>query len=212
MKQNMTLESGKISSWNDDKGFGFITPNSGGKTIFIHINNFSKKHKRPTQGLSVNYQLSTDSKGRRCAINAYPQRGHKKVTKADRQVLFSVFLSIIFLSAVGGLVFLNKLPVIILGIYAILSALTFALYAKDKSAALSGSWRTPESTLHLFSLIGGWPGAIIAQSKLRHKSNKLSFKIVCWGTVIINCVVLGWLLTPEGSDKLNMILKNINFG
>jgi len=145
----MTLENGKITSWNDDKGFGFITPKSGGKTIFIHINDFSKNHKRPTQGLSVNYNLSTDSIGRRCAVNVCPERGHKKVTKADRQLLFSIFLSITFLSVVGGLVILNKLPVIILGAYAILSLLTFALYAKDKSAAQSGNWRTSESTLHL---------------------------------------------------------------
>ena len=208
----MKLENGKISSWNDDKGFGFITPKSGGKTIFIHINDFSKRHKRPTQGLSVNYELSSDSKGRRCAINVYPERGHKKVTKADRQLLFSVFLSITFFCVVGRLVLLNKLPVNILSIYAILSVLTFALYAKDKSAAQSGSWRTSESTLHLFSLIGGWPGAIIAQSKLRHKSKKISFRIVYWGTVIINCGVLGWLLTPEGSIKLNMLIKNIEWG
>jgi len=208
----MTLENGKITSWNDDKGFGFITPKSGGKTIFIHINDFSKNHKRPTQGLSVNYNLSTDSIGRRCAVNVCPERGHKKVTKVDRPLLFSIFLSITFLSVVGGLVILNKLPAIILGAYAILSLLTFALYAKDKSAAQSGNWRTSESTLHLFSLIGGWPGAIIAQSRLRHKSKKISFKVVCWVTVIINCGFLGWLLTSEGSHKLKMILKNINFG
>jgi uncharacterized membrane protein YsdA (DUF1294 family)/cold shock CspA family protein len=208
----MTFENGKISSWNDDKGFGFITPKSGGKTIFIHINDFSKKHKRPMQGLSVNYQLSTDSNGRRCAINVYPKRGHKKVNKSDRQLSFSVFLSITFLCVVGGLVVLNKLPVIILGIYAIVSVLTFALYAKDKSAAQSGRWRTSESTLHLFSLIGGWPGAIVAQSRLRHKSKKISFRVVYWVTVIINCGVLGWLLTPEGTNRLNMILNHINIG
>lgn len=207
----MKLQKGKITSWNDDKGFGFITPKSGGKTIFIHINDFSKKHKRPTQGLSVNFKLSTDSKGRRCAINVYPGRGHKKVTTTDRQLQFSVSLTVTFLCVVSGLVVCNKLPVIILGIYAILSVLTFALYAKDKSAAQSGKWRTPESTLHIISLLGGWPGAIIAQSKLRHKSKKISFRAVYWVTVLINCGVLGWLLTPEGANRLNMIWNDLNF-
>jgi uncharacterized membrane protein YsdA (DUF1294 family) len=164
------------------------------------------------QGLSVTYELSTDSRGRKCAVNVYPEKGHKKVTKANRQMGFSISLSIIFFCIVGGLVVLNKLPVIILGLYAIVSAVTFALYAKDKSAAQSGNWRTSESTLHLFALIGGWPGAIIAQIKLRHKSKKTSFRLVYWITVIINCGVLGWLLTPEGSSKLNMILKNVNLG
>ena len=206
----MTFENGKISSWNDDKGFGFITPKSGGKTIFIHINDFSKKHKRPTQGLSVNYELSTDSKGRKCAINVYPEIEHNKIEKSDGRLLCSVFLSMTFLFLVGCLVILNKLPVIIFAIYAILSVLTFALYAKDKSAAQSGNWRTSESTLHLFSLIGGWPGAMIAQSVLRHKSRKISFRVVFWVTVIVNCGSLVWLLTPEGTNRLNMILNHLN--
>jgi cold shock CspA family protein len=81
----MISEIGKITSWNEEKGFGFITPNSGGKSIFIHINDFSKKHKRPIQGLSVTYSLSKDSRGRICATNVCPEKGHKEVAKADRQ-------------------------------------------------------------------------------------------------------------------------------
>lgn len=208
----MTSEIGKITSWNDEKGFGFIAPNSGGKSIFLHINDFSKRHKRPVLGLSVTYNLSRDSKGRICATNVSPEKGHKEVTKADNQKVFSAFLSGAFLSAIIGLVLLNKIPNIILGVYLVASTLTFVLYAKDKSAAQTGKWRTAEGTLHLFSIVGGWPGAAIAQSQLRHKSKKLSFRVVYWLTVIINCGVLGWLLTPEGSYKLKMILKNINFG
>lgn len=208
----MTFEIGKITSWNDDKGFGFITPSFGGKSVFLHINDFSKKHKRPVQGLSVTYNLSRDSKGRICATNVSPERGHREATKADKQKKFSLFLSSVFLSTVIGLVLLNKIPIIILGVYLVASALTFALYAKDKSAAQSGRWRISESILHLFSIIGGWPGAAIAQSQLRHKSQKLSFRVVYWFTVIVNCAVLGWILSPEGYYKLKMILRNINFG
>ncbi len=51
----MESEIGTITKWNDEKGFGFITPNSGGKQIFIHINEFSREHKRPIQGISVKY-------------------------------------------------------------------------------------------------------------------------------------------------------------
>jgi uncharacterized membrane protein YsdA (DUF1294 family)/cold shock CspA family protein len=211
----MTSEIGKITSWNDNKGFGFVTPNSGGKSVFIHINDFSKRHKRPIQGLSVIYTLSKDSKGRLCATNVFPEKGHKEVTKTDKQKILSIFISSAFICTVIGLVLLHKLPIIVLGFYVVASAWTFGLYAKDKSAAQSGKWRTSESTLHLFSLAGGWPGAAIAQSQLRHKSKKLSFKLVYWFTVIINCGFLGWLLTPEGTYQLDMILKslkNINFG
>jgi len=188
---------GKITKWNDDKGFGFITPKSRGKSVFIHINDFSKRHKRPVQGLSVAYSLSKDSRGRLCATNVCPEKGHKKVTKADKQKLLTIFIIGAFISILGGLILLNKLPLTVLVFYLAISVLTFELYARDKSAAQAGKWRVSESTLHLFSLIGGWPGAAVAQSQLRHKSKKVSFRVVYWFTVIINCGVLGWLLTTS---------------
>ncbi|MDB4516181.1 DUF1294 domain-containing protein [Crocinitomicaceae bacterium] len=204
----MKSEIGKITKWNDEKGFGFITPDSGGKSVFFHINDFSKKHKLPVQGLSVIYSLSKDSRGRICARNVSPEKGHKKVTRADKQKKSAAIISCTFICLVAGLVLLNKLPPIILGFYIVVSLLTFGLYFKDKSAAQTGKWRTSETTLHIFSLVGGWPGAAIAQSQLRHKSKKVSFRLVYWFTVVINCGVLGWLLTPKGTYELELIIRN----
>lgn len=50
-------------------------------------------------------------------------------------------------------------------LYIGLSTLTFHLYAVDKLAAKQGRRRTPEKTLHLLSLAGGWPGALLAQPR-----------------------------------------------
>jgi uncharacterized membrane protein YsdA (DUF1294 family) len=86
------------------------------------------------------------------------------------------------------------------------------MYAKDKNAAQWGAWRTSESTLHSISLVGGWPGASIAQSYLRHKSKKTSFKVTYWVTIIVNCGGLWWLITPEGSMWLENMMNNIKFG
>lgn len=36
---------GKITTWKDDQGFGFITPNGGGKDVFIHIKSFTQNKK-----------------------------------------------------------------------------------------------------------------------------------------------------------------------
>ena len=93
VEREMTSEIGKITKWNDEKGFGFITPNSGGKSVFIHINDFSNRHKRPVQGLSVTYELSKDARGRACAIDVSPERGHKKATKADTQKVSALIIS-----------------------------------------------------------------------------------------------------------------------
>lgn len=71
-------------------------------------------------------------------------------------------------------------------VYAFASIVTFIAYALDKAASIRKTWRTSESTLHVLSLLGGWPGAILAQQALRHKSSKASFRTVFWLTVAAN--------------------------
>ena len=70
--------------------------------------------------------------------------------------------------------------------YLAMSLLCFATYAWDKSAARAGRWRTKESTLLILGLLCGWPGAVLAQQLLRHKSAKASFRRVFWATVALN--------------------------
>lgn len=73
-------------------------------------------------------------------------------------------------------------------LYVVASIAAFLAYAIDKSAAASGAWRIPENTLLLLGLAGGWPGAIVAQRLLRHKSVKQPFRTLFWGTVIMNVI------------------------
>ena len=70
--------------------------------------------------------------------------------------------------------------------YLLVSAACFAAYALDKSAARSRAQRTPERTLLLLGLAGGWPGAVLAQQWLRHKTVKTSFQAKFWATVFVN--------------------------
>ena len=83
-------------------------------------------------------------------------------------------------------------PLVLALVYIAVSLITFVTYRKDKTAAQHGGWRTPESTLHLLALAGGWPGALVAQYHLRHKSTKTEFRAVFWFTVILN--VAGFIL------------------
>jgi uncharacterized membrane protein YsdA (DUF1294 family) len=78
-------------------------------------------------------------------------------------------------------------------LYAGASVVCFIFYAIDKSAAKAGRWRTPESTLLLLGLCCGWPGAILGQQLLRHKSSKTSFQLAFWTTVMVNMAAFGWL-------------------
>ncbi|MGL5391696.1 MAG: DUF1294 domain-containing protein [Shewanella sp.] len=96
----------------------------------------------------------------------------------------------------------HLLPVTIASGYLCLSLLTFIAYAIDKSAAKRGRWRTKESTLHLLALMGGWPGAVIAQQLLRHKSAKTSFRVVFYFTLLANLLLLAYGLHSGVTARL----------
>ncbi len=199
---------GKINSWNDDKGFGFITPLKGGVQHFIHITAFNNRKRKPKINEIVTYALSKDKKGRSCAKKA-TLAGDKLPQKKLKKGQFSIILALLFFVIVIVSVFMTQMPFLVLPFYGVMSLVTFLVYAKDKSAAQKGKWRTSEATLHLLSLAGGWLGAVFAQQTLRHKSQKQRFRFVFWVTVFLNCAMFFWLHTATGMMALQMLISKI---
>jgi uncharacterized membrane protein YsdA (DUF1294 family)/cold shock CspA family protein len=197
---------GKITRWQDDQGFGFITPNGGGGQVFVHIKAFSNQRRRPVGNEIVTYGLQADQKGRARAGNVAFVDERAVVAAPSGGVSGWLVLTLLFVGFVVFLVVSGKLPGPVLGLYLAASLAAFVFYAWDKTAAEKNRWRTKESTLHLIALAGGWPGALLAQKVLRHKSSKQSFQVVFWVTVVLNCAVLGWLLTPAGALALRSML------
>lgn len=202
---------GRITQWKDDQGFGFITPNGGGERLFLHVRAFSRGQPRPAGDEIVTYELARDDKGRprAAAVQFVRPAGQKKSPAAPGSQRWPLVLAALFLAMLAVAALAGKLPAILPVVYGGLSVVAFLAYALDKSAARNGGWRTPEKTLHLLALAGGWPGALVAQQQLRHKSSKPSFLAVFWATVVVNCGTLVYLLTPAGNQVLRQMLASL---
>ena len=73
----------------------------------------------------------------------------------------------------------------------VMSCVCFFAYGLDKRRAAKGDRRVPERTLHILALLGGWPGALMGQRLFRHKTNKISFLVVFWVTVVVHWAAVG---------------------
>jgi len=189
---------GRITEWQDDRGFGFITPMIGEERVFVHIKSFTSRNRRPSGDELVTYEQKRDPKGRLQANNVSFSGKVALPTSTPGPGIKSLLFAVTFLVIVSIAVFEGRLPMFVFWLYLAGSGITFIAYAWDKSSARNNQWRTQESTLQLFSLLGGWPGALIAQKYLRHKSIKQSFQITFWGTVVLNCGGLIWLFMHPG--------------
>ncbi len=111
--------------------------------------------------------------------------------------MFSITVAAVFIFALGVLALADRLPLFVLVAYAVMSLITFIIYWLDKRAAKSNTRRIPENTLHLLALVCGWPGGLVAQQWLRHKTLKVPFRYVLWATVLLNAGVLAWFVSAN---------------
>lgn len=184
---------GVLADWNDDRGFGFIKATTGGSRLFVHVSAFPRGE-RPVIGCEVTYAELRDERGRARAgaVQYLTSPPTRKPRRRGMPLVLAVVAS--FFALLMSLVVLDKMPVTLLAADGLLSIVAFLIYGKDKSAAEQGRWRTPESTLHMLALVGGWPGALIAQRFFRHKTTKQPFRTIFWIMVMANCVALAWFM------------------
>ena len=201
LKQEMRRQ-GKIAKWNDERGFGFISSSEGGDSVFLHISSLPRSDRRPKVNEAVSYTPAFDSQGRPRANDVRFIDGPSIASRMRRipiSRIVAIAFAMSFLIALAALVAVGWLELSWLVLYYGASIYTYGSYSRDKTAAENARRRTPERKLHLLSLIGGWPGALIAQVRLRHKTRKTSFLIEYWLTVIVNCMVLGVIVVKEVS-------------
>jgi uncharacterized membrane protein YsdA (DUF1294 family)/cold shock CspA family protein len=194
---------GKLKSWNDERGFGFIESTQGGQEIFVHVKAFKTRAGRPQINQVFTFEIELGPQGKKRAKNveimrAAPTRPSTRRGSPAQRGTATLFALPLFLIVFVIVSVLWRPPVWLAGVYLVVSAIAFVAYAADKSAARRQTWRTPESTLHFLALAGGWPGALLAQQLLRHKSTKADFRSVFWATVVLNAVGFVALCSPLG--------------
>lgn len=188
---------GKIVQWNDEKGFGFVQPMVDSQRVFFHISALTQRGRRPANGDLVIYTVENDKQNKlRVKHMSFTGKEARK-NSGSRVRLLPVMIAIGVIGGLAAMAATNDVPIVVPALYGVASLLAFAFYAKDKSAAKRGKWRTPESHLHLINLFGGWPGGLMAQTHLRHKSSKTSFLVVFWITVLVNVLALACYLEPS---------------
>jgi len=196
--------AGTLKSWNDERGFGFIEPRQGGQELFVHVKAFPSGTGRPVVGLPLSFEVEIGPNGKKRAKAVQFARQARKPSQRHVESPAPWTLPrLLVLPAFGVLYWyvLNHFsfkPGLAMS-YLVMSIIAFLAYALDKSAAIHNRWRTPESTLHLLGLACGWPGALLAQQLLRHKSSKPSFVSAFWMTVLLNVAGFYLVHTPLAS-------------
>lgn len=82
----------------------------------------------------------------------------------------------------------------------VVSLVTLVAFGLDKRAAVRGTRRTPEKTLLVLCLLGGWPGALIARRVFRHKTRKQPFTALLYTSVAFHLIVIAaivWFFGPS---------------
>lgn len=189
-------EQGRLMEWNDDRGFGFITPLRGGPKVFVHTSEFPRELRRPIATDLVVYEVGRDDRGRAQAHRVeFMTRAHARHEEQENPLgNFEMALPAAFLGLLALLAAFGRIPPWVFWFYVIASIFGFVAYWQDKRAALQGKWRTSEAALLGFALFGGWPGAYLARHLFRHKTRKQPFRTYFWVAVALNSCILTVLL------------------
>ncbi|MFP7723696.1 cold shock and DUF1294 domain-containing protein [Lysobacter sp. A3-1-A15] len=198
-----TRRAGRITGWDDGKGYGFVTPHDGGARAFVHIKAFQQATRRPFDGDLISYATRVDGKGRLNAVDvrfagqrvAAPRAAPRSPTRHRAPMRIPrAGIAVAFLAVAVALMLLGIAPALVTLVYLVMSAVSYIAYVLDKDAAgKRRRQRTPEATLHALDTLGGWPGGLIAQQQMRHKTVKASFQAGFAVSVVVNLLVVAAL-------------------
>jgi uncharacterized membrane protein YsdA (DUF1294 family)/cold shock CspA family protein len=193
----------RVEEWRADRGFGFLRFDE--HRIFIHRRDFAMFHRVPVVGDAVEFVLGEDQQGRICARQAELAHDGGRI-RAENLVI----LGLLMVAPITALFrfFGGEYWYATLGVALLPSLLAYLLYADDKGRSRAKAWRVSEKNLHGISMLGGWPGAYLAQRRYRHKTAKLGFQFTFWTTVILHqYVAIDYILDWRLLHALRALLE-----
>ncbi len=135
--------------------------------------------------------MSPQGKQRARTVASLRATSRRRITsKGSGRIDGRPFLAIVaFIAIYLAVSLVWRVATWVAGFYAVMSIVCALVYLIDKSAAKHRRQRISEGMLLGLGLFGGWPGAIVAQQVLRHKTSKASFRRSFWFSVIANVLV-----------------------
>lgn len=206
-RQRRPSRQGTIIDWNQARGAGHVLADDGEHWPF-HSSDW-RGERRPRAGQPVSFSVRRQPDGRNCAGQVHPRdagvrkpsaRAAASARPRRRQRaagslpwLWTGMCVAAYATLLGVAVERARLPVQALYVSLLLCTAAWIAHALDKRAARHGRRRIPEARLHLLELIGGWPGALLAQRMLRHKNRKPRYQAVFWSLVALHTgAVAAW--------------------
>jgi uncharacterized membrane protein YsdA (DUF1294 family) len=177
---NEGRQEGVIIEWEPRSSFGYAQ--SGSERAFLYIGNFIRRAKWPEKNDRVSFEWGKDPQGRPCAQEIVLLSRGSVLSWAH----FVVLAALLVLPALAVPRIAEWLsPWWVALCLVVTSGLATLNLWLDKRYAISARYRVPEATLHLFELMGGWPGSYLAQRFFRHKISKTGYQVFFWLIVSI---------------------------
>ncbi len=223
----MARETGRLTKWFDDRGFGFIRRDGGAGELYIHIKDIQRDGHRPAVGDRMSFAVAQGKNGRPSAVRAQliaapppqtpdePQRATRPPPPPSAMLAPRIWAAATLLGLLAANIALNLLPVWVAALYFIGGACSFYLYRLDKHAAGRNYMRTPERKLHLIDITFGIVGGLLAQHHFRHKTFKPRFVMTTALITALHVLVQGFILSDvfaPGSLGAALRALGINLG
>lgn len=176
----MTTHLARIIEWDEDLGYGFLAHQTD--RIFLHTRNFKNRHRTPGLGDTVLYQVGIDDRKREIAANAVLLRcgGLFHHLKPAWPSLFLVLPVVALLFAPLPYPFWYSLAYIFT-----ISVITYVITRHTYRRSCASHKLPADTTLHLFELIGGWPGSYVAQKTHSIPKRRLGYRMAFWAIVFL---------------------------